>query len=333
MAENRAIEPPAKRKRIPRVIDNGDVHLIYKIEGKPNEVDVFELGRMLDSIGHVISETNRIIRKPDAGDLAIKVKPFQTGSFIMDFVMHVHQNPQYLFLASQGETIKQVKDALECLGVIKKIKHHGTSLIELVKKLKDGKPAKIEQKGPDNFEYHGADGSVTPVGSQVHTLYNNGTINNYFFPAFGKPLEGDGVEGISTFLKGAQATTGVKLVKDDAASLRAYSEPVDTPIRPEKLENTTVQLLRPKSGNYGEQSGTWTFRVAGTQRNIKATIKHKEFLAQYTSGVIRFYSGDLLKAKVHETQTIDATGEKVTNEIIEVIEYRPGHPSSRGSSS
>jgi hypothetical protein len=98
---------------------------------------------------------------------------------------------------------------------------------------------------------------------------------------------------------------------------------------PEKLENTTIQMLRPKSGNYGEQSGTWTFRVAGTQRSIKATIKHKEFLAKYTSGIIRFYTGDLLKVKVHETQTIDASGEKVTNEIIEVIEYRPGHPSNR----
>src|SRR5260370_69546 len=65
MAENRVIEPPARRKRTPKVIHNGDVHLIYKIEGKPNEVDVFELGRMLDSIGNVISETNRIIRKPD----------------------------------------------------------------------------------------------------------------------------------------------------------------------------------------------------------------------------------------------------------------------------
>jgi hypothetical protein len=51
--------------------------------------------------------------------------------------------------------------------------------------------------------------------------------------------------------------------------------------------------------------------VAGTQRNIKATITHKEFLAQYTNGVIRFYTGDLIKARVHETQTIDGTGERV----------------------
>jgi len=329
MAKTRAVVPHTPRKRAPKLEDNGDVHLIYKIQGKPNEVDVFELGRVLDSIGNVISETNRLIKKPDTGDLAIKVKPFQTGSFIMDFVMHVQQNPQYLFLATQTETVQQVKDALECLGVIKKVKDQGASLIELLKRLKDGKPAKVEQKGPDRFEYHAADGSVTSVGSQVHTLYNNGTINNFVFPAFGKPLEGEGVEGIITFLKGAQAATGVKLVKDDAAYLRAYAEPTALATPPEKLENTTIQMLRPKSGNYGEQSGTWTFRVAGTQRSIKATIKHKEFLAKYTSGIIRFYTGDLLKVKVHETQTIDASGEKVTNEIIEVIEYRPGHPSNR----
>jgi hypothetical protein len=134
MAKNRVVEPtPTPRKRAPKVGDNGDVHLIYKIQGKPNEVDVFELGRVLDSIGNVISETNRLIKKPDTGDLAIKVKPFQTGSFVMDFVMHVQQNPEYLFLASQVETAKQVKEALECLGVIKKVKDQGASLIDLLR--------------------------------------------------------------------------------------------------------------------------------------------------------------------------------------------------------
>lgn len=330
MAKPRRVTVPAKpRKRTPKADDSGDIHLIYKIEGKPNELDVFELGRMLDSIGNVISETNRTIKKADAGELGIKVKPFQAGSFIMALVMHVQNNPEYLFLASQADNIKQIKEALKYLGLIKEIKEKGSSLIQLLRNLKNGKPTKVEQKGSGSFEYHAADGSVTPVSMQVHNLYNNGVINNYIYPGFGRPLENEGVQGITTYLEGAEAATGVKLAKDDAASLRAYSKPDDTPIVSETLENTTVQMLHPKSGNYGEQSGTWTFRVAGTQRSIKATIKHQDFLAKYTSGIIRFYTGDLIKARVHETQTIDGTGERVVNEIVEVIEYRPGHPSTR----
>lgn len=324
--------PRKPRKLVPKLSNNDDVHLIYKIEGKPNQINIFELGRLLDSVGNIISETNLIVKQPDAGDLTIEVKPFRTGSFIMDFVMRIQKNPEYLFIASQMEMTKQIQDALEYLGLIRKLKGKGASLIALLKNLKNGKPTKVQQKGPDLFEYSGTNGSVTAVSMQVHTLYNSGVINNYIFPALGKPLEQQGVKGIKTFLMGAEADTGIELACDDADALRAYAKPETAGSISETLENTTVQMLHPKSGNYGEQSGTWTFRVAGTQRNIKATITHKDFLAQYTSGVIRFYTEDLIKARVHEIQTINGTTEKVVNEIIEVLEYRPGHPSTRPQS-
>ena len=73
MAKTRAGVPQTPRKRVPKVEDNGDVHLIYKIQGKANEVDVFELGRVLDSIGNVISETNRLLKKPDTAASAAPV--------------------------------------------------------------------------------------------------------------------------------------------------------------------------------------------------------------------------------------------------------------------
>jgi hypothetical protein len=111
--------------------------------------------------------------------------------------------------------------------------------------------------------------------------------------------------------------------------VKAYSQPELQEGKAEVIDNTTTYMLHPKSGNYGETTGKWTFRIAGTQRTLKAKITDQKFLEGYTNGVIRFYAQDLLRSKVHERQTIDGPKIKVENEIIEVIEYRPAHPSQR----
>ena len=97
----------------------------------------------------------------------------------------------------------------------------------------------------------------------------------------------------------------------------------------EVLENISTYALHPKSGNYGEDTGQWVFTIAGTKRTLKAKIADPEFLPRYTDGTIRFYAQDWLKARVHEKQVIDGEKVKVQNEIIEVVEYRPAHPSER----
>ncbi len=83
---------------------------------------------------------------------------------------------------------------------------------------------------------------------QVHKLYNHETINNYIMPGLGTPLSGDGVSGIKTFLKGAEDSTSVELTKADLSWIEKFADPVQTAPLPERIENTTVQLLHPKSG-------------------------------------------------------------------------------------
>jgi hypothetical protein len=79
-------------RMVATLIEDDDLHLIYKIEGSPHEVDIFDLARALESLGQVVQEGARVVH-PEI-TLSLKVAPFQPGSFIADIAMFVHQNPQ-----------------------------------------------------------------------------------------------------------------------------------------------------------------------------------------------------------------------------------------------
>jgi len=96
----------------------------------------------------------------------------------------------------------------------------------------------------------------------------------------------------------------------------------------ELVENTTTEFLHPKAGTYGETTGTWTFRKAGTKRTLKAKISDKDFLSKFERGTIRFYQGDLLKVELAERQKVRGTKATVENEIIAVLEYRKAPPTA-----
>jgi len=297
--------------------------LIYKIEGEPNDVDMFELARVLDSFGTVVREAYRVINQDDS-QLVLKVKPFEHGSFIMDVALYVHNNPGVLFLMAHPDLVKHAKNTLEALGFVKDVKEKTASLIGLLRRLKNGKPEKVEKRGPDQYEYHAGDNSVIPVNSTVHTLYNNPVIKNMTVNIYA-PAERKSVDGITTYLKGAGIETSVKVQSEDVKAIRAYSSPELQLRPPEVLEDTTVKFLSPKSGSYGQTTGTWSFTITGTKRLVKAKITDEGFLRQYSNGIIRFYLGDRLKVRLRERQTIGEKA-KVEYEIVEVLEYIPANP-------
>ena len=295
------------------------VNLIYKIEGKPSEVDALELSRVLEAFGNILAETYKIMHGNE-GEMVVKVKPFEPGSFIMDLDMHIRQNAGYIFILSNLQLMEHVKDALEALGLIKKIGEKTASLFDLLRQLKNGRPKEIKQNGPDGYEFEAIDGSVIAVGSTVKALYSSPVINNYTFN-IAAPAQHRDVQGILTYLRNAQAETAVKIDKQDVEALRAYSAPaLEGDV--EVLEDITTKVLQPKSGNYGQTRGTWSFTVAGAKGTIKAKISDADFLRKYASGSIRFYQGDRLKVRLKEKQIVEGDRTKMEYEIVEVLEYR-----------
>ena len=298
----------------------GDVHLIYKIEGQPNDIPVFELARTLEALGTIIEEADRVINA-EQHRLVVKVKPFQEGSFLMDLVVSVQHNPSVLFFLSHPEAIDRIKKVFEYLGLIKKGREIIASLLELIDHLKTGKPAKVEPLGPDEYSYTNHNGQELVISGTVHNLVNNVTIQNFIYQAVASPLQREGVEGLSTYLQDAPQETKQYLPKQEVPAIQAFSSPEPEAPKVEVIENTTIEMLHPKAGAYGEPEGVWTFTRAGTNTKIRASIVDPTFLAKYQRGVVRFFHNDLLKVRLKHEQTIK--NRKVTNkfEIVDVMDY------------
>jgi hypothetical protein len=195
----------------------------------------------------------------------------------MDLVLSVVNNPAVLFFVNHPEAIERIKKVLEYLGLIKKTKEVLVNLVELLEFLKNGKPAKVEPVGPGTFNYYNQEGQVMPVSQPIHNLVNNGTIQQYFFPAIGAPLQRENVEAVKTFLAGQEPQTAVRIPKAELPAIKAYSEPEPEPPKEEVVENITTELLNPKSGTYGLTEGTWTF-TRDRRQLFHAGRNHEESL-------------------------------------------------------
>jgi hypothetical protein len=301
------------------------IDLLYKIEGQPNELNIFELAKVLESFGTMVKESYQLIH-PKAGDLDVRVKPFEQGSFVINFPMEVKEAAavgMLFFAQHQTELIALAKDTLQTLGFVQKVGKKITSLLDLIRKLKDGKPKKVEKKG-DEYEYTASDNSVILVDAKVHNLFNNRTINNVTVNVFG-PADNPAVDRIVTMLRNEPETAQIT-DKEDMKTIHAYSGPALAPPDAEVNEDTIVRVLRPKSGNYGQVKGTWQFYIEGQKGAIKAKISDTDFLLRYSNGEVRFHQSDRLKVKLHERQIIEGEKVKMEYEILEVIDYTPSQP-------
>jgi hypothetical protein len=331
MPDDIPVHPPeghqdnAEDQRVPEV---GDVELVYKLEGSRNELPIFELSRVLDALGTVIQEGNRIVH-PRSEELVVRVKPFQEGSFIMDLVIAVQQDPTVLFALTHPEAIAKINQVLEYLGLIKKAKEAITSLMDLIRFLKNGRPAKVEPAGNNTYNYYNGDGQMMNVTAPVNNLVNNGTIQQFFFPAVGSPLQSGGIDALETFLKSEPKETAVRLPKSEVRSIQAYTAPPEPEPTEEVIVNETTEFLNPRSGMYGETDAPYIFTRVGQKKNaFKAMITDQKFLSKYERGLIRFYHDDVLKVKLKQEQHIKNGKGKIFYAIIEVLEYQKA-PSPR----
>ena len=302
----------------------GDVHLIYRIEGQPHDVPIFELAHILEAVGLVLQETNRVVNNSQHG-LSLRVRPFEEGSWVMDVVLSVQTNPAILFFLTQPEAIEQIKKVLEYVGLIKKGTVAIQTVLDVAAFLKGKKPEKTERLPDGTVTYFNEGGDQINVPGAVSNLYLNPVIHHNYYNAFGgNGMNRPGVEGLATFIKNEEVKTRRYLPKEEVVkSLRSYSEPLPEPPRVEKVNNETVRFLNPKEGTYGSAEGV-TFLPAGKRRGgFKARISDLNFLARFHSGQVRFYQNDLLKVRVKSEETLNNGKSSIKHEIVEVMEYKP----------
>jgi hypothetical protein len=297
------------------------VEFVYEIEAPQQLAPIMELSEVLEGMAKVLTEANRVVN-PGSDEIVVAIKPFRPGSFIVDLVIWVQNNPALLFLIAQPEAAAQIKRVLAYLGLTGRAKEVAYTLLDLIIHLRNGKPAKVEQAG-EKWNYTNQQGQVMPVSPQIHSLVNNGTIQNYFFQ-LAEPLKRDDVEKIKTYLAKPDGTDQTVLTKREVEAIQAFSEPPLEEPKEEIVENITVEFLNPKSGTYGEADAEeWVFTRAGTKDKIHAHISDEKFLSTFASGMVRFYREDVLKVRLKQRQIVRGTKATTSYDIVRVISYTP----------
>jgi len=153
-----------------------ETHLVYKLEGDVREIDVFKLAPTLLALGELIEDANRQLF-PNGRDIAVNVKPFREGSFIVDLTLFPATNLQHLIDFFTPHSLEQLKTLLEVIGLI----GGGTfGAVKAIKALK-GKPKTIEEIKPGEFRYTSADDNSVTVDKSVHNLLSNSQITQNIF--------------------------------------------------------------------------------------------------------------------------------------------------------
>jgi hypothetical protein len=310
------------------------VNFIYRLDGEniSEGFDVFELAPILLSVGELIKESNRIIN-PLGKDLAVNVKPFKEGSFIVDILLFAKNNCQEIINFANQNDVKEIKELLEWIGIISGATvGTGGSLIWLIKKLK-GKPKTVEQLKPNEVRYMAEDNNTYTVNTKVHQLFSNYNIQKFVYNAYGKPLESDNVKNIECYIQNDKEKTNMVFEKDVAKSLKNYSEAqLPSLIAEEEIETSMEVYVSPKRGSFDADPRQWSFRMGSGEQIIRATIKDEKFLEKYRNNEIRLHFTDVLKVKlVQKLKKVDGeiNLDTTVNEIEKVLEYLPSKHSKQ----
>lgn len=305
------------------------VNFIYKLAGEPQEIDVFELAPTLLALGQLIQESNRTLY-PEGQQIAVNVKPFQGGSFIVDIVLFPGVDPHTLWSiaesAAQNVSTQQILTVLGTLGIIStaadKVAKAGSSVLKVIRELR-GKPTEVKPElEPGEYRYTSDNNSISVTGP-VHKLLQNPTITNNIYLTFGKPLERENVEDVESYLANDE-TTKVVVTKEDAPALKEFAAPGAFQSEQEKDDTRIVSgvYLNPRRGAYSGDGKQWSFHRG--KNTITANVKDERFLKKVQSGEIRPHYTDLMTVTLAEKQKVTGTKVSVSYEILSVDDYEFG---------
>lgn len=300
------------------------LNFVYQLEGDVKEVDVFKLAPTLLALGELIQQSNRELY-PDGPEVAVNVKPFREGSFIVDLTLFPDSQFQQLLDLFAPHSLEQLKTLLETIGLIT---GGALTVVGAVKALKflGGKPKTVDEVKPGEFRLTTVDDRSITIDRSTHLLLQNASITNNVFKVYGDPLEAQpNIDDVKTYLKGDE-DSAVKVERSEVAGLREFVNPSLLPGDVKETVQESVQkgvFLNPKRGAFGDDPKDWSFFRG--EDVITATIKDKEFLARYANGDVRLNQADLLTVDLLVRQKVKGTQvQKPIYEIIKVTHYEKG---------
>ena len=295
------------------------VNLIIKLEGPAIEegLSLFDLVPSLIAIGNVISESSKIVN-PEGREIAINIKPFEKGSFIIDLYLFAKTNFNQILSFISSDYAEQIKTLLEWIGLIVTIRGGGKGLIQLIKFLKD-KPQNVEKLASGDIRYTNKNGQSFTTNEKVNKLYNNCVIQNNKYQGFGKLLQQKGIDEINTYIKDDIKSLGT-IKKEDVEALKNFFEMSGE----ENIINESEGeiYLRFKRGSFDGDGNNWSFRISNKDKDvIVAAVKDDIFLKKVRTGEIRPNHKDTFKVILKTKQKMKNEELITSYEIMKVLEY------------
>lgn len=298
---------------------NNKVNLIIKLEGPAIEegLNLFDLAPSLIAIGNLITESNKIVN-PEGREIAINIKPFEKGSFIIDLYLFAKTNINQILSFISSDYAEQIKTLLEWIGLTVAVGGGGKGLIQLIKFLKV-KPQNVEKLSSGDVRYTNKNGQSFTTNEKVNKLYNNCVIQNNTYQGFGKLLQQKGINEINTYIKDdIKSLETIK--KEDVEALKNFSEISDE----ENIINESESkiYLRFKRGSFEGDGNNWSFRIGNKDKDvIVAAVKDDIFLKKVKSGEIRPNHHDTFKVILKTKQKMKNEELITSYEIMKVLEY------------
>ena len=269
-----------------------------------HKMDVKDLAPALISMGELFEKANYILNKKDTS-LKVQIQDLEAGSFGINLEITQKVVSQISSLLS-GDTITSVP-ALKDL--IFAGKESGTGLINLIRKLKGGKPDSIKNLKNGYIELV-LDGKTVIVQSRLLHLFDDIGIRKSIENIMA-PLENKGVSDFKVIEK----DNLVEHVKED--EIQFFKTPI---LEDEKISDYEQESAYSIISLAFREDNKW--RLYDGSSTISVKVLDKDFLKKVEANYISFTKGDILICRVKTIQWHTTTGLKTEYELLEVINHK-----------
>lgn len=286
--------------------------LIVAYDGSALEdhtMDIQELAFALVGLGDVLTEANNLLNKGSCKTTVKVSSGFKAGSFEIHLIMQqISDNLTLLGLNPQLTGINQILGLLGFsfgTGVI--------GLIQLIKKIKNGKIKKIKEVDNDKINITYITDNNTQnivIEKNVYVLYENTNLRGSFKKIL-KPLEAEGIDNFEIRNEKKEI-----LEKIEKSEIKYFDITPSEDVINENIANMYLYLINVsfKDGN--------KWKLFNGDNEFYATIEDEEFLYKINNNLISFSKSDSFKAQVKTTQVLTESGIKTNYSIQKILEYK-----------